>query len=78
MNFGFLIILALVVVVAAVVLPLICHTRQWRLVRLGLKQIAGSKPVAAAALPYRKKDYLLTAAERASLRPKHYGRVSRS
>jgi hypothetical protein len=52
MNFGFLILLALVVVVAAVVLPLI------------LKQIAGNKTVAAAALPYRKKDYLLTAAER--------------
>ena len=29
-----------------------------------LKQIAGNKPVVAAALPYRKKDYLLTAAER--------------
>jgi hypothetical protein len=52
MNFGFLILLALMVLVAAVVLPLI------------LKQIAGSKPTAAAALPYRKKDYLLTAAER--------------
>ena len=52
MNSGFLILLAVVVIVAAVVLPLI------------LKQIAGNKPVAAAALPYRKKDYLLTAAER--------------
>lgn len=52
MNFGFLIILAVVVIVAAVVLPLI------------LKQIAGNKPTAAATLPYRKKDYLLTAAER--------------
>jgi hypothetical protein len=52
MNFGFLIFLALVVVVAAVDLPLI------------LKQIDGSKPAAAAALPYRKKDNLLTAAER--------------
>ena len=52
MNFGFLILLALVVIVAAVALPII------------LKQIAGSKPTAATALPYRKKDYLLTAAER--------------
>lgn len=52
MNFGILILLALVVIVAAVVLPLI------------LKQIDGNKPVAAATLPYRKKDYLLTAAER--------------
>jgi hypothetical protein len=52
MNLGFLIILALVVIVAAVVLPLV------------LKQIAGNKPAAAANLPYRKKDYLLTAAER--------------
>jgi hypothetical protein len=53
MNLGFLIILALVVIVAAVVLPLI------------LKQIAGAgKPTAAANLPYRKKDYILTAAER--------------
>lgn len=52
MSFGFLIILSLVVIVAAVVLPLI------------LKQIAGNKPSATAALPYRKKDYLLTAAER--------------
>jgi hypothetical protein len=39
-------------VVAAVVFPLI------------LKQIAGNKSVAAANLPYRKRDYLLTAAER--------------
>jgi hypothetical protein len=52
MNLGFLITLALVVIVAAVVLPLL------------MKQIAGSKPTAAAALPYRKKDYLLTVAER--------------
>ncbi len=52
MNFGFLILLALVVVVAAVVVPLM------------LKQIAANKPTATAALPYRKKDYLLTAAER--------------
>ena len=52
MNFGFLILLALVAVIAAIALPLI------------LKQIAGNKPVSAAALPYRKKDYLLTAAER--------------
>jgi len=49
---GSLILLALVVVVAAVVVPLI------------LKQIGGGKPAAAANLPYRKKDYLLTAAER--------------
>lgn len=52
MNLGFLIIIAVVVVIAGVVLPII------------LKQIAGNKPTAAAALPYRKKDYLLTAAER--------------
>lgn len=52
MHTGFLILLALVVIVAAVVLPLI------------LKQIAGNKPAIATALPYRKKDYLLTAAER--------------
>ena len=52
MNFGFLIVVALVVVVAAIVLPLI------------LKQIGGNKPAVAANLPYRKKDYLLTAAER--------------
>ena len=44
MTFGFLIILAVVVV--AVALPLI------------LKQIGGNKPSAAANLPYRKKDYL--------------------
>jgi hypothetical protein len=50
MEFGFLMILAVVVIVAAVVLPLI------------LKQIAGNKPTAAAALPYRKTDYLLIAA----------------
>jgi len=49
---GSLILLALVVVVAAVVVPLI------------LKQIGGGRPAAAANLPYRKKDYLLTAAER--------------
>jgi len=49
---GSLILLALVVVVAAVVVPLI------------QKQIGGGKPAAAANLPYRKKDYLLTAAER--------------
>ena len=52
MSFGFLMILALVVIVSAVALPLI------------LKQIAGNKPTATANLPYRKKDYLLTAAER--------------
>jgi hypothetical protein len=70
MNFVFLLLLGLVVVIAAVVLPLMCHTRQWRLPReygvwrvvrlrsvgLGLKQIAVSKPATAANLPYRKKD----------------------
>jgi hypothetical protein len=63
MNFGFLIILAVVVIVAAVVLPLICHTRQWRLVRLGLKQIAGNKPTAAANLPYRQTAEILRQAQ---------------
>ena len=52
MNFGFLIILAVVVVVVAVVLPAL------------LKLIGAGKPAVAANLPYRKKDYLLTAAER--------------
>ncbi len=52
MKFGFLIILAVVVVVVAALLPVI------------LKLIGAGKPTAAANLPYRKKDYLLTAAER--------------
>lgn len=45
MNFGFLILPAVVVVVVAVLLPVV------------LKQIAGNKPVTAANLPYRKQDY---------------------
>lgn len=44
MNFGFLIILAVVVVVA-VLLPVV------------LKLIGAGRPTAAANLPYRKKDY---------------------
>ena len=52
MNFGFLVILAVVVVFVAALLPII------------LKLIGTGKPAAAANLPYRKKDYLLTAAER--------------
>ena len=75
---GFLILLALVVVVAAVVLPLILKQIAGNCTRslpvgspggspaaLRLAAPSGSAvPVAAAALPYRKKDYLLTAAER--------------
>jgi hypothetical protein len=52
MNFGFLIILAVVVVVVAAGL------------RVVLKLIGAGKPATAVILPYRKKDYLLTAAER--------------
>lgn len=52
MNIGLLMLLIVGLVVVAVLLPII------------LKQLAGGKTAPAGSPPYRKKDYLLTAAER--------------
>ncbi len=52
MNIGLLMFLIVLMVVVAALLPVI------------LKQLAGGKVVPAGSLPYRKKDYLLTVAER--------------
>ena len=52
MNSGFMLLLALVVVVAAAVAPFV------------LKQIGHNMPITAANLPSRKEDYLRTATER--------------